>query len=162
MKGDEEKVVAAFSDWLRCAGWDVHTEVDYVDVVAERDGERLLCEAKGTSSVVGLDVDLAYGQILRRMPEHDDPGGSQPVPARLGTRGQANRRPMTSRPLPACNAAERAAPYRRSASVISADMNPAHSTPSTMWAPMGSVTGRPDTARAESHTRLSVSLVTVR
>ncbi len=73
MKGDEEKVVAAFSDWLRCAGWDVHTEVDYVDVVAERDGERLLCEAKGTSSVVGLDVDLAYGQILRRMPEHDDP-----------------------------------------------------------------------------------------
>jgi hypothetical protein len=41
-------------------------------VVAERDGERMLCEAKGTSSVIGLDVDLAYGQILRRMSEHDD------------------------------------------------------------------------------------------
>jgi hypothetical protein len=73
MKGDEAKVVAAFCDWLRCEGWDVQTEVDYVDVVAERDGERLLCEAKGASSEVGLDVDFAYGQILRRMPEHDDP-----------------------------------------------------------------------------------------
>jgi len=73
MKGDEAKIVAAFGDWLRCAGWDVHTEVDYVDVVAERNGERLLCEAKGPSSVVGLDVDIAYGQTLRRMPEDDDP-----------------------------------------------------------------------------------------
>ena len=69
MKGDEAKVVAAFGDWLRCAGWDVHTEVDYVDVVAERDGERLLCEAKGTSSVVGLDVDLAYRAIPRSLTE---------------------------------------------------------------------------------------------
>lgn len=37
MKGDEEKVVAAFSDWFR-TGWNVRAEVDYVDVVAERDG----------------------------------------------------------------------------------------------------------------------------
>ncbi|TYK44601.1 hypothetical protein FXF68_34715 [Actinomadura decatromicini] len=28
---------------------------------------RLICEAKGTTSVPGLDCDTAYGQLLRRM-----------------------------------------------------------------------------------------------
>jgi predicted RecB family endonuclease len=71
MKGDEGRVVAAFTDWLRRDGWDVNTKVGYVDVIAERDGERLYCEAKGLSDVVGIDI--AYGQLLRRMPMEDDP-----------------------------------------------------------------------------------------
>ncbi|MGH3522157.1 MAG: hypothetical protein ACRDU4_04845 [Mycobacterium sp.] len=30
-------------------------------------------EAKGRTSAPGLDVDTAYGQLLRRMPEEDEP-----------------------------------------------------------------------------------------
>lgn len=69
----EAEVVRAFASWLRGAGWSVRTEVGYIDVVAERDGLTLLAEAKGGTSSPGLDVDTAYGQLLRRMaPEQDD------------------------------------------------------------------------------------------
>ncbi|WP_410592824.1 hypothetical protein [Amycolatopsis sp. lyj-23] len=63
----EADVVKAFVAWLACDGWSVRTEVDQVDVVAERDGITLLAEAKGHTSSPGLDVDTAYGQLLRRM-----------------------------------------------------------------------------------------------
>ena len=63
----------AFAAWLRAAGWAVRTEVDSADVVAERDGVRLICEAKGRTTDPGTDVDTAYGQLLRRMPTEDDP-----------------------------------------------------------------------------------------
>jgi hypothetical protein len=68
-RGDEARVVAAFCEWLRDEGWEVRTQVDHIDVLAERDGVRLLAEAKGTTSAPGLDVDTAYGQLLRRMPD---------------------------------------------------------------------------------------------
>jgi hypothetical protein len=61
--------VAAFCAWLRAEGWDVQIKVNHIDVVATRDGVRLLAEAKGITSAPGLDVDTAYGQLLRRMPE---------------------------------------------------------------------------------------------
>jgi len=46
----------------------VRREVDFVDVVAERDGDRLYAEAKGRTAAMGLDIDTMYGQLLRRMP----------------------------------------------------------------------------------------------
>jgi hypothetical protein len=68
-RGDEARVAAAFSAWLTGQGWQVRTEVEHVDVVAEREGVRLFAEAKAITSAPGLDIDIAYGQLLRRMPE---------------------------------------------------------------------------------------------
>jgi hypothetical protein len=67
-RGDEARVVAAFCTWLRTDGWNVQTEVGYIDVLAERDGVQIIAEAKGITSSPGLDTDTAYGQLLRRMP----------------------------------------------------------------------------------------------
>ena len=63
----EAGVVEAFTAWLAGDGWSVRNQVDHVDVVAERDGVTLLAEVKGRTSSPGLDVDTAYGQLLRRM-----------------------------------------------------------------------------------------------
>ncbi len=71
MRGDETRVVNAFCAWLRRHGWSVQEEVQFVDVVAERDGRRLHAEAKGRTAAMGLDVDTLYGQLLRRMPAHE-------------------------------------------------------------------------------------------
>jgi hypothetical protein len=71
MRGDEERVVAAFMAWLRQDGWTVDGEVDFVDVYARRGAERLYAEAKGQTAAIGLDADTMYGQLLRRM---KDPG----------------------------------------------------------------------------------------
>ena len=50
----------------------VRIEVDFVDIVAEKDGRRLYVEVKGASTVPGLDVDTAIGQLVRRMPSEAD------------------------------------------------------------------------------------------
>jgi hypothetical protein len=71
----EADVVQHFVTWLRDTGWDVTTEVDFADVVAHRDDEILVAEAKGTTTSPGLDVDTAYGQLLRRMDTWDDRAG---------------------------------------------------------------------------------------
>lgn len=65
-------MVAAFCRWLSDQGWTVTREVAFVDVLAERAGERLFGEAKGRTSSPGLDVDTMYGQLLRRMREPDE------------------------------------------------------------------------------------------
>jgi hypothetical protein len=39
-----------------------------------RGAARLLAEVKGRTSEPGIDADIAYGQLLRRMPAEDDPG----------------------------------------------------------------------------------------
>jgi hypothetical protein len=70
--GKESEVVADFVAWLRADGWSVTTEVDFVDVVAERDGSRLVAEAKGMTTSPGLDTDCMYGQLLRRMTDNFD------------------------------------------------------------------------------------------
>lgn len=72
VRGDEERVVAAFCAWLTEQGWTVTREVDFVDVLAERPGQRLLAEAKGRTASTGLDVDTMFGQLLRRMGDPDD------------------------------------------------------------------------------------------
>lgn len=43
----------------------------FTHVSATRGTRTLIAEAKGTTSAIGLDVDTAYGQLLRRM--SDDP-----------------------------------------------------------------------------------------
>ena len=73
MIGDEARVTAAFTTWLRDNGWSVRLEVAHVDVVAERGDHRLYAEVKGRTTDAGLDVDTAYGQLLRRMTD-TEPG----------------------------------------------------------------------------------------
>ena len=68
----EAAVVAGFCRWLTAQGWDVDTEVAWADVVATRAGQRLVAEAKGATSAPNLDIDTAYGQLLRRMGQHGD------------------------------------------------------------------------------------------
>ena len=68
MKGDEERIIVAFCLYLEHAGWAVEREVEFVDVVATRGGDRIYAEAKGKTAAPGLDVDTMYGQLLRRMP----------------------------------------------------------------------------------------------
>ena len=73
MRGDEERVIAAFCQWLRDRGWVPEREVGFADVVAARGEERLVAEAKGRTQAVGLDVDSCYGQLLRRISDEGDP-----------------------------------------------------------------------------------------
>lgn len=72
MRGDEVRVVDAFCRHLETNGWSTTREVDFCDVIAERDGLRIYAEAKGRTAAVGLDVDTLYGQLLRRMPITED------------------------------------------------------------------------------------------
>lgn len=74
MIGDETVVVDQFAAWLSAGNWKVDREVDFIDIVAERDGLRLLADASGGGEAPGVDLDIDYGQLLRRMPEEDDPG----------------------------------------------------------------------------------------
>jgi hypothetical protein len=67
MRGDEERVVAAYASWLERNGWTVSREVDFADVYAERGPDKLYGEAKGRTAAICLDVDILYGQLLRRM-----------------------------------------------------------------------------------------------
>ncbi len=68
VRGDEGRVIVAFCGWLESEGWTgIRREVEFVDIVAERDGQTLYVEAKGRTSSPGLDVDTMYGQLLRRM-----------------------------------------------------------------------------------------------
>jgi hypothetical protein len=69
MKGDEERVIQAFCVFMQEQGWTTEREVDFVDVVAKKDGQRIFAEAKGRTAAIGLDVDTMFGQLLRRMPK---------------------------------------------------------------------------------------------
>ena len=73
---NEADVEAAFVRYLLERGWDVDIDkVDHADVVARRGAEHLVAEVKGTTAAAGLDVDTAYGQLLRRM--GDRPEGTR-------------------------------------------------------------------------------------
>jgi len=73
MPMNKAQVVEHFCAALRGHGWDVTTEVQFVDVVAHKEGLTIYAEAKGHTSSPGLDVDTMYGQLLRRMTTEDDP-----------------------------------------------------------------------------------------
>jgi hypothetical protein len=68
----EQQVVDAFAAWLISQGWTVQFEVDWQDILAERHGHHLHAEVKGQTTSPGLDIDTAYGQLLRRMPTTDN------------------------------------------------------------------------------------------
>lgn len=72
MKGDEARVARDFAGWLSSQGWMVRPEVDFVDIVAEKDDHRLYAEVKAATAAPGLDVDTAIGQLVRRMPSEAD------------------------------------------------------------------------------------------
>ncbi|MFE1439183.1 hypothetical protein [Streptomyces sp. NPDC058739] len=69
---DEDLVTDAFRTWLLAEGWTPVAPTDrWTDLEAVRGHERLICEAKGRTSEKGIDVDIAYGQLLRRMTSQD-------------------------------------------------------------------------------------------
>lgn len=73
MKGDEKAVEDAFCRWLTSVGWRADRQVEFVDVLATGpQGQRLFCEAKGSSPDIGIDCDVLYGQLLRRMKDPND------------------------------------------------------------------------------------------
>ncbi|MFF9094587.1 hypothetical protein ACF1AY_09055 [Streptomyces sp. NPDC014776] len=68
IRSDEDRVLYAFRDWLLSEGWTPDTPTDrWTDLEAVRGEQRLICEAKGRTRETGIDVDIAYGQLLRRM-----------------------------------------------------------------------------------------------
>lgn len=71
MRGDEPRVVAAFTRYLEAHGWKL-VPVRHHDVVAVRGDRTLYGEAKGRVSDFGTDLDILYGQLLRRMSDLDD------------------------------------------------------------------------------------------
>ncbi|MFG3271456.1 hypothetical protein [Streptomyces luteogriseus] len=65
---DEDRVTDAFRAWLLGEGWTSVEPTDrWTDLEAVRGEERLICEAKGRTDDKGVDADIAYGQLLRRM-----------------------------------------------------------------------------------------------
>jgi hypothetical protein len=69
---DEDRVTDAFRTWLLAEGWTPVDPTDrWTDLEAVRGEERLICEAKGRTSEKGIDADIAYGQLLRRMTSQD-------------------------------------------------------------------------------------------
>jgi hypothetical protein len=69
---DEDRVVDAFRRWLLGEGWTPVDPTDpWTDLEAVRSDQRLICEAKGRTSEKGIDADIAYGQLLRRMTSQD-------------------------------------------------------------------------------------------
>jgi hypothetical protein len=64
----ETEVKVTLVAHLRERGWDVTTEnADFTDVIARRVSELLVAEVKGHTSDAGTDLDIGYGQLLRRM-----------------------------------------------------------------------------------------------
>ncbi|RQW99846.1 hypothetical protein [Micromonospora inaquosa] len=65
---DEDRVTDAFRAWLISEGWTPVEPTDpWADIEAVRGVERLIGEVKGKTSEPGIDADIAYGQLLRRM-----------------------------------------------------------------------------------------------
>jgi hypothetical protein len=96
----ERRVVDAFVAWLQSQGWRTWTEVNYLDVLAERNGQWLRAEAKShTGDSAGLDVDTAFGQLLRRMDEVDDPDVRYAIVVPPASSGKAIRVPARIREL---------------------------------------------------------------
>src|SRR5690606_13288910 len=66
------RVTDALRVWLLAEGWTPVEPTDlWTDLEAVRGDERLICEAKGRTKERGIDADIAYGQLLRRMTSQD-------------------------------------------------------------------------------------------
>ncbi|ATY12665.1 hypothetical protein CU254_21040 [Amycolatopsis sp. AA4] len=76
----ESEVVAAFAAWLERDGWTIGPGPDrHLDLYATRADDRLHAEAKGATQDKGIDADILWGQILRRMGEFGMPGARYAV-----------------------------------------------------------------------------------
>ncbi|WP_432129243.1 hypothetical protein [Streptomyces sp. bgisy082] len=65
---DENRVTDTFRTWLLAERWTPVDPTDrWTDLEAVRGEERLICEAKGRTNEKGIDADIAYGRLLRRM-----------------------------------------------------------------------------------------------
>lgn len=65
----EADVERRFADHLGSMGWEVslHNK-NHTDVIATHsDGSRLIAEVKGHTKYPGIDADICFGQLLRRM-----------------------------------------------------------------------------------------------
>lgn len=71
MAGDEPRVITAFSRYIEAHGWSPVPSGD-CDLAAVRGHQKLFAEAKGRVSDFGTDLDILYGQLLRRMSDLDD------------------------------------------------------------------------------------------
>lgn len=90
---NEEAVVAAMANYLQEQEFEVVLADGNQDpdMVATRNNERLIIEAKGdTGNNMGTDVDTGYGQILRRM-------NGEPCTTLYGLAFPANRRDVALR-----------------------------------------------------------------
>jgi hypothetical protein len=97
---ERDVVVPAFRKWLEDEGWETETEAEYVDVVAHRGDETIYAEVKGrTKGRPGAGLDTLYGQLLRRMPEADDPKTRFAVVIPTGAEAAALRVPRRVRDL---------------------------------------------------------------
>ena len=67
----ERDIVDHCRHWLAADGWHVELEVEWVDIISTRNDDTLVAEAKGTTTAAGLDVDTAFGQLLRRTRDDD-------------------------------------------------------------------------------------------
>lgn len=69
--GSEATVVEVFSAWLGEQGWtcaELPSYGDFPDIDARHpDGRHLVVEAKGFTRDAGVNLDVGYGQLLRRM-----------------------------------------------------------------------------------------------
>lgn len=71
-ESDEDRVTDTFRTWLLAEGWTPVKPTDrWTDLEAVRGTERLICKVKGSTSEKGIDADIAYGQLLRRMTSQD-------------------------------------------------------------------------------------------
>lgn len=65
---DEDRVTAVFRAWLIANDWTPVDPADpWADIEAVRGNEHLIGEVKGRTADKGIDADIAYGQLLRRM-----------------------------------------------------------------------------------------------
>ncbi len=73
----EADVERRFGEYLGSLGWEVSLKnKDYTDVIATHpDGSRLIAEVKGHTAYPGVDADICFGQLLRRM--HDLSGATR-------------------------------------------------------------------------------------
>ena len=58
-----------------------------MDIIATRNDHTLVAEAKGTTTAAGLDVDTAFGQLLRRTRDDDSTTIRTSVSSRTVQRG---------------------------------------------------------------------------
>ena len=69
----EAQVVEFYCAELRADDRTVTTEVEFVDMVAHRDGQKIYAKASGHTSSTGTDVDAMHDELLPGMGDEPKP-----------------------------------------------------------------------------------------